>query len=90
MFHGGMYFQVRRACLVEGMSVRETSRVFGLHRDTVRKMLTNTTPPGYTRKRPPPTRSLTPHPSSDHRRNSALVGSGLSGFAIISGTVDSK
>ena len=36
-----MYFRVRRACLVEGMSVREASRVFAadLHRDTVRKML---------------------------------------------------
>ena len=39
MFHVEMYFQVRRACLVEGMSVREASRVFGVHRDTVRKML---------------------------------------------------
>ena len=43
MFHVEMYFQVRRACLVEGMSVREASRVFGLHRDTVRKMLANAT-----------------------------------------------
>ena len=30
--------RVRRACMVEGMSTRE-ARVFGLHRDTVRKML---------------------------------------------------
>ena len=29
-----------------------SARVFGLHRDTVRKMLANATPPGYTRKRP--------------------------------------
>ena len=47
MFHVEMYFQVRRACLVEGMSVREASRVFGLHRDTVRKMLVNAAPQGY-------------------------------------------
>ena len=33
-----MYLRVRRACLVEGMSIREASRVFGLHRDTVRKI----------------------------------------------------
>ena len=46
MFHVDTYFRVRRACLVEGMSVREASRVFGLHRDTVRKMLANATPPG--------------------------------------------
>ena len=53
MFHVDTYFRVRRACLVEGMSVREASRVFGLHRDTVRKMLANATPQGYTRKGPP-------------------------------------
>ena len=29
MSHLEMYFQVRRACLVEGVSVREASRVFG-------------------------------------------------------------
>ena len=48
-----MYLRVRRACLVEGMSIREASRVFGLHRDTVRKMLSHPVPPGYRRKRPP-------------------------------------
>ena len=53
MFHVDTYFRVRRACLVEGMSVREASRVFDLHRDTVRKMLANATPQGYTRKGPP-------------------------------------
>ena len=53
MFRVEMYFQVRRACLVEGMSVREASRVFGLHRDTVRRMLANAKPQGYTRKSPP-------------------------------------
>ena len=29
-----IYVRVRRASMVEGMSVREASRVFGLHRDT--------------------------------------------------------
>ena len=38
---------------VEGMSVREASRVFGLHRDTVRKMLAYSVPPGYRREGPP-------------------------------------
>ena len=60
MFHVEMYFQVRRACLVEGMSVREASRVFGVHRDTVRKMLANAMPQGYTRKRPPRRPKLEP------------------------------
>ena len=50
MFPVEMYIQVRRACIVEGMSVREASRVFGLHRDTVRKMLTYVVPPGYRRQ----------------------------------------
>ena len=61
MFHVEMYFQVRRACLVEGMSVREASRVFGVHRDTVRKMLANATPQGYTRQRPPRRPKLEPY-----------------------------
>ena len=39
MYHVEIYVRVRRACMVEGMSVREASRVFGRHRDTVRKML---------------------------------------------------
>ena len=53
MYHVEMYARVRRACMVEGMSVREASRVFGLHRDTVRKMLTYSAPPGYRRQNPP-------------------------------------
>ena len=61
MFHVEMYFQVRRACLVEGMSVREASRVFGVHRDTVRKMLANATPQGYTRQSPPRKPKLEPY-----------------------------
>ena len=53
MFTVEMYVRVRRACMVEGMSVREASRVFGLHRDTVRKMLAYSVPLGYRRKSPP-------------------------------------
>ena len=45
MYPVEMYVQVRRACMVEGMSVREASRVFGLHRDRVRKMLAYSVPP---------------------------------------------
>ena len=39
MYKVEMYLRVRRACFVEGMSAREAARVYGLHRDTVRKML---------------------------------------------------
>ena len=53
MYSVGIYVQVRRAGLVEGMSVREASRVFGLHRNTVRKMLAYSAPPGYRREGPP-------------------------------------
>ena len=38
--------------MVEGMSVREAAREFGLHRDTVRKMLKYSIPPGYRRSKP--------------------------------------
>ena len=39
MYRVELYQRVRRACHVEGMSIREAARQFGLHRDTVRKML---------------------------------------------------
>ena len=39
--------------MVDGMSIRRASRVFGLHRGTVRKMLKYAAPPGYQRRKPP-------------------------------------
>ena len=53
MYKVELYARVRRACMVEGMSTREAARVFGLHRDTVRKMLAYSVPPGYRRQSPP-------------------------------------
>ena len=53
MYRVEMYARVRRACRVEGMSPREASRVFGLDRKTVRKMLSFSVPPGYRRGKPP-------------------------------------
>ena len=50
MYNVELYARVRRACMVEGMSVREASRVFSLHRDPVRKMLAWSVPPGYRRQ----------------------------------------
>ena len=49
MYRVEMYARVRRACRVEGMSTREASRVFGVDRKTVRKMLSFSVPPGYRR-----------------------------------------
>ena len=60
MYEVEMYLRVRRACMVEGMSVREASPVFGLHRDTVRKMLSYSVPPGYRRQGPPRKPELEP------------------------------
>ena len=60
MYKVDVYLRVRRAVMVEGMSIREAARVFGLHRDTVRKMLTYSVPPGYQRQTPPRKPKLEP------------------------------
>ena len=60
MFQVDVYLRVRRAVMVEGMSIREASRVFNLHRDTVRKMLAYSAPPGYRRQFPPRRPKLEP------------------------------
>src|ERR687894_1278499 len=53
MFSVELYGRVRYACHVEGLSQREAARRFGIHRNTVRKMLTFSVPPGYRRTKPP-------------------------------------
>ncbi|HUJ08863.1 MAG TPA: hypothetical protein VL171_02460, partial [Verrucomicrobiae bacterium] len=52
MYTVELYARVRRAVLVNGMSERETAREFGLARETVRKMLRYSVPPGYQRQKP--------------------------------------
>jgi transposase len=47
-----VYARVRRAVQVDGMSIREAARQFGLSRKTIRKMLQFSLPPGYKRKKP--------------------------------------
>ena len=61
MYSVDVYLRVRRAVMVEGMSVREAARTFGLHRDTVRKMLAYSVPPGYQRQTPPRKPKLSPY-----------------------------
>ncbi len=60
MYQVDVYLRVRKAVMVEGMSIREASRVFGLHRDTVRKMTAYPVPPGYRRQNPPRRPKLEP------------------------------
>ena len=61
MYQVEVYPRVRRAVMVDGLSIREASRVFGLHRDTVRKMLAYSVPPGYRRQDSPRRPKLEPY-----------------------------
>ena len=61
MYRVDVYLRVRRAMLVDGMSMREAARTFGLHRDTVRKMPAYSVPPGYRRQSPPRKPKLEPY-----------------------------
>ena len=61
MFQVDVYLRIRRAVMVEGMSIREAAREFGLHRDTVRKMLAYWAPPGYRRQSAPWRPKLEPY-----------------------------
>ena len=47
-----VYARVRRAVQVDGMSIRQAAREFGLSRKSIRKMLQFSLPPGYSRKKP--------------------------------------
>jgi transposase len=52
MFKVELYGRVRRAVLVEGRSQRAVAVEFGVSRDSVRKMLRYSVPPGYRRQQP--------------------------------------
>ncbi|HWS95913.1 MAG TPA: IS21 family transposase [Candidatus Methylomirabilis sp.] len=52
MYKVEVYARVRRAVQVDGMSIRQAAREFGLARKTIRKMLQFALPPGYERKNP--------------------------------------
>ena len=55
-----IYLRVRRACHVEGMSQRNAARLFGISRETVKKILRHSEPPGYQRRQPPKRPKLDP------------------------------
>jgi lambda repressor-like predicted transcriptional regulator len=48
----GTYRRIRIDYERNGLSQRELSRKYGLHRDTIRKMLEFSIPPDYQRKKP--------------------------------------
>src|SRR3990172_4825856 len=52
MYTVELYARVRRAVQVEGKSERQVAREYGLARETVRKMMQYSTPPGYRRQQP--------------------------------------
>ena len=52
MYTVELYGRVRRAVLVQGKSERAVAQEFGIARETVRKMLRYSVPPGYRREQP--------------------------------------
>ena len=52
MYSVEMYQRLRRACHVDGLSIREAAKRFGVHRKTVKKALAFSVPPGYQRTQP--------------------------------------
>jgi transposase len=52
MYSVELYGRVRRAVLVQGKSERAVAQEFGIARETVRKMLRYSVPPGYRREQP--------------------------------------
>ena len=60
MYTVDLYLRVRLACHVDGVSQREAASRFGIARETVRKMLRHSEPPGYRRRQPPKRPKLAP------------------------------
>ena len=52
MYTVELYLRVRLACHVDGLSQREAASRFGIARETVKKMLRHSEPPGYRRSQP--------------------------------------
>jgi len=60
MYTVELYLRVRLACHVDGLSQREAASRFGIARETVKKMLRHSAPPGYQRRQPPKRPKLDP------------------------------
>jgi transposase len=55
-----LYAKIRRAVMVDGLSRREAAKRFGVHRNTITKMLSFSVPP-YRRRERPMSKKLGPH-----------------------------
>ena len=53
MFTVELYAAIRRAVMIEGLSRREAARRFGVHRNTITKMIQYSVPPDYRRRERP-------------------------------------
>ncbi|MGB6711443.1 MAG: IS21 family transposase, partial [Methylocella sp.] len=53
MFTVELYAGIRRAVMVDALSCREAAKRFGVHRNTITKMLQFSVPPGYRRRERP-------------------------------------
>ncbi len=60
MYTVELYLRVRLACHVDGLSQREAAGRFGISRETLKKMLRHSEPPGYRRRHPPKRPKLGP------------------------------
>ena len=61
MFTEELCAGVRRAVMVDGLSRREATKRFGVHRNTISKMLQFSVPPGYRRRERPAAKKLGPY-----------------------------
>jgi len=56
-----MWRDIRRRIIVDGESKRRICREYGIHFNTLQKILTNTTPPGYRQTQPREKRKIGPY-----------------------------
>src|SRR3977135_1306698 len=60
MFTVELYARIRRAVMVDGLSRREAATRFGVHRNTITKMLQFSVPPGYRQREGPASKKPRP------------------------------
>ena len=61
MFTVELYAAIRRAVMADALSRREAAKRFGVHRNTITKMLQYSIPPGYRRRERPASKKLGPY-----------------------------